>query len=150
MNSNGKNKDATPFHWTLLPLDRKQGQWMHGNSMRPREKNAIDHYFKDAELLKRYVENYNFVNIKETQPYNEPLLSMEGAPQQKQGLLDCGIIVCYIMIQIAYCNLVHHHLAQSVVNSFREKLTVKFLHDETLSWTKEDFEAKKFASLKEG
>ena len=49
MNSNGKNKDATPFHWTLLLLDRKQGQWMHYNSMRPRKKNAIDHYFKDAD-----------------------------------------------------------------------------------------------------
>ena len=35
---------------------------------------------------KKYVENYNYVNIEDTQPYNEPLLSMEGAPQQKQGL----------------------------------------------------------------
>ncbi|KAJ8639951.1 hypothetical protein MRB53_016645 [Persea americana] len=85
MNANGKNKEATPFHWTLLLLDKKQGQWMHYNSMRLREKDAIDHYFKDAEELKKYVENYSFVNIEETQPYNEPLLSMEGAPRQKQG-----------------------------------------------------------------
>ena len=60
MNSNGKNKDATPFHWTLLLLERKQGQWMYYNSMRPREKNAIDHYFKDAELLVHVI-HYNFL-----------------------------------------------------------------------------------------
>ncbi|KAJ8627703.1 hypothetical protein MRB53_021010 [Persea americana] len=115
MNSNGRNKDATPFHWTLLLLDRKQCQWMHYNSLRLREKNTIDLYFKDAELL-----------------------------------LDCGMIVCYIMTQIARCKPVNNHLAQSVINSFRAEATVKFLHDEPRTWTKEDFEAKKFASLKEG
>ena len=64
--------------------------------------------------------------------------------------LDCGMIVCYIMTQIARCKTVHNHLVQRVVNSFSAELAVKFLHDEPRSWTKEDFEAKKFASLKEG
>ncbi|KAJ8632736.1 hypothetical protein MRB53_026072 [Persea americana] len=64
--------------------------------------------------------------------------------------LNCGIIVCYIMTQIARCKTVHNHLVQRVVNSFSAELAVKFLHDEPRSWTKEDFEAKKFASLKEG
>ncbi|KAJ8644398.1 hypothetical protein MRB53_006146, partial [Persea americana] len=64
--------------------------------------------------------------------------------------VDCGIIVCYIMTQITHCKLVDNHLAQSAVNNFRAELAVKFLHNKPCTWTKEDFEAKKFTSLKEG
>ena len=36
-------------------------------------------------MQKQYVENYNYVNVEEAQPYGAPLLSMKDAPQQKMG-----------------------------------------------------------------
>lgn len=51
MNSNGKRKNAEPFHWTLLVLDKKEGDWLHYNSFRPRLAETVDHYFEDARIL---------------------------------------------------------------------------------------------------
>eukprot|EP00268_Persea_americana_P054193 TRINITY_DN6185_c0_g1_i1.p1 TRINITY_DN6185_c0_g1~~TRINITY_DN6185_c0_g1_i1.p1 ORF type:complete len:111 (-),score=15.19 TRINITY_DN6185_c0_g1_i1:452-784(-) len=85
MNSNGKRKDAEPFHWTLLVLDQKARDWLHYNSSRPTSAKTVDHYFEDVRIMKQYVENYNYVNVEETRPYGAPLLSVEDAPQQKMG-----------------------------------------------------------------
>ena len=51
MNSNGKRKNDVPFHWTLLVLDKKEGDWLHYNSLQPRSAKTVDQYFEDARIL---------------------------------------------------------------------------------------------------
>ncbi|KAJ8639527.1 hypothetical protein MRB53_016221 [Persea americana] len=146
MNSNGKRKDAEPFHWTLLVLDQKARDWLHYNSSRPTSAKTVDHYFEDVRIMKQYVENYNYVNVEETRPYGAPLLSVEDAPQQKMGSVDCGVIICYLMKQITQKQVIASKLPQSIVDSLRAEIVSKFMNDPHRSWSIQNFHARQQAA----
>ncbi|XP_058217399.1 uncharacterized protein LOC131328475 [Rhododendron vialii] len=157
MNSMGGRKVKTPDHWTLLVYDTSKQQWMHYDSLtKPKKKK--DPYLTDASIVKEYVEEQmrkltlskppSFELISTPKPalfptntLSAPISSIDDAPQQQPGSVDCGIIVCYIIKQLEEQKPVPTYLTVENLKKFRAKLVYIFLNDKPRTWSIEEWKS---------
>ncbi|KAG5512946.1 hypothetical protein RHGRI_038636 [Rhododendron griersonianum] len=157
MNSMGGRKVKVPDHWTLLVYDTSKQQWMHYNSLtKPKKKK--DPYLTDASIVKEYVEeqmrklaftkppSFELVSTPKptlfpTNTLSAPISSIDDAPQQQPGSVDCGIIVCYIIKQLAKQKPVPTYLTVENLKKFRAELIHIFLNDKPRTWSTEEWKS---------
>ncbi|KAG5532087.1 hypothetical protein RHGRI_026635 [Rhododendron griersonianum] len=155
MNSMGGRKVKVPDHWTLLVYDTSKQQWMHYNSLtKPKKKK--DPYLTDASIVKEYVEeqmrklakppSFELVSTPKptlfpTNTISAPISSIDDAPQQQPGSVDCGIIVCYIIKQLAEQKPVPTYLTVENLKQFRAELIHIFLNDKPRTWSTEEWKS---------
>ncbi|KAG5551868.1 hypothetical protein RHGRI_010092 [Rhododendron griersonianum] len=157
MNSMGGRKVKVPDHWTLLVYDTSKQQWMHYNSLtKPKKKK--DPYLTDASIVKEYVEeqmrklaltkppSFELVSTPKptlfpTNTLSAPISSIDDAPQQQPGSVDCGIIVCYIIKQLAEQKPVPTYLTVENLKKFRAELIHIFLNDKPRTWSTEEWKS---------
>ncbi|XP_058217231.1 uncharacterized protein LOC131328283 [Rhododendron vialii] len=157
MNSMGGRKVKAPDHWTLLVYDTSKQQWMHYNSLtKPKKKK--DPYLTDASIVKEYVEEQmrkltlskppSFELISTPKPtlfptntLSAPISSIDDAPQQQPGSVDCGIIVCYIIKQLEEQKPVPTYLTVENLKKFRAELVHIFLNDKPRTWSIEEWKS---------
>ncbi|XP_058187583.1 uncharacterized protein LOC131304376 [Rhododendron vialii] len=157
MNSMGGRKVKAPDHWTLLVYDTSKQQWMHYNSLtKPKKKK--DPYLTDASIVKEYVEeqmrkltlskppSFELIftpkpTLFPTNTLSAPISSIDDAPQQQPGSVDCGIIVCYIIKQLEEQKPVPTYLTVENLKKFRAELVHIFLNDKPRTWSIEEWKS---------
>ncbi|KAG5539927.1 hypothetical protein RHGRI_020224 [Rhododendron griersonianum] len=155
MNSMGGRKVKVPDHWTLLVYDTSKQQWMHYNSLtKPKKKK--NPYLTDASIVKEYVEeqmrklakppSFELVSTPKptlfpTNTLSAPISSIDDAPQQQPGSVDCGIIVCYIIKQLVEQKPVPTYLTVENLKKFRAELIHIFLNDKPRTWSTEEWKS---------
>ncbi|GMP85760.1 hypothetical protein CsSME_00038800 [Camellia sinensis var. sinensis] len=89
------------FNWTILVLDIEEASWKFYNSMRPRGALPKDPHFNAANEVRQIIEKY----IKHENPtlihpakFEQQTNNVINSPQQDDTSLDCGILVCYIIM----------------------------------------------------
>lgn len=154
MNSTGNKrltKEVRPYHWTLLLYDIKEETWKHYNSLTKKK----DPYLADAITVKKYIEafmqfkltdkpNFRLSSspiVFEAQMFNAPIISAEKAPQQLATSVDCGIVVCHIISELASQRQVPISMNQDAVQKFRVHLVSRFFSDGERSWTLKEWQS---------
>ncbi|KAH7860433.1 hypothetical protein Vadar_013353 [Vaccinium darrowii] len=145
MNSTGNKrltKEVQPYHWTLLLYGIKEETWKHYNSLTKKK----DPYLADAITVFKLTDKPNFrlsssPIVFEAQMFNAPIISAEKAPQQLATSVDCGIVVCHIISELASQRQVPISMNQDDVQKFRVHLVSRFFNDGERSWTLKDWQS---------
>lgn len=84
-------------HWTLLILDKRNGSWIHYDSLRPKEDKDGAAYEDALKVMKCVVQNHRNSEVgmlcQSSQPSEYEIIQANDAPQQSCGSMDCGIFV---------------------------------------------------------
>ncbi|KAF7133168.1 hypothetical protein RHSIM_Rhsim09G0061900 [Rhododendron simsii] len=70
-----------------------------------------------------------------------PISSIDDAPQQQLGSVDCGLIVCYIIKQLAEQKSVPIYLTVENLKKFRAELIHMLLNDKPRTWSAEEWKS---------
>ncbi|CAL5365088.1 unnamed protein product [Camellia sinensis] len=121
------------FHWTILVLDIEEASWKFYNSMRPRGALPKDPHFNAANEVRQIIEKY----IKHENPtlihpakFEQQTDNVINSPQQDDTLLDCGILVCYIIRQYVSNKNIMLTFTKEECNQLRVDMLTVFLTDQ--------------------
>ncbi|XP_012857591.1 PREDICTED: uncharacterized protein LOC105976874 [Erythranthe guttata] len=112
-------------HWTVLILNKSEGDYNFYNPMIARE-NIADQYIGDAIELKHAIDKTGRHHHFDL-PYDEEVNLIRDAPQQKSGSVDCGVVVCYIVKQCFLQQPISYTLGVKNIPNMRKEIVEKFL-----------------------